>query len=75
MLDTANEQGSIEAEYMVEARVKCPSCDTFIDSLQVVRLLRARVNFTSALPRRGCVMVCPSCRAVMSGHLGSNIGL
>ena len=74
-MDTTIQEESIEAEYMVEASVKCPHCAKMIEALQVVRLLRARVNFTSVLPRRGCVMVCPDCRTVLSGHLGSNIGL
>jgi hypothetical protein len=74
-METTVTDESIEAEYMVEASVKCPHCAALVESLQVVRLLRARVNFTSVLPRRGCVMVCPACRSVLSGHLGSNIGL
>jgi len=40
-----------------------------ISSIQVVRLLRTRVNFTSTLPRRGRVLVCPRCRRILSAEL------
>ena len=62
---------SSEAEYTLETRVRCPNCSTEIEELKVVRLLRQRVNFTSTLPRRGYVTVCPSCRSIMSAALTS----
>ncbi len=58
-----------EAEYTLEAGVRCPRCNERIDSVQVVRLLRTKVNFTSSLPRRGQVMICPKCEAVLAGYL------
>ena len=64
---------SIEAEYTLEATASCPTCKQEIDTLLVVRLLRTRVNFTSALPRRGQVMLCSSCRSIVSGSLGGLI--
>lgn len=64
---------TIEAEYTLEAVASCPHCKTEIETLLVVRLLRTRVNFTSALPRRGQVMVCSNCRAIVAGSLGGLI--
>jgi hypothetical protein len=40
-------------------------------SVKAVRLVRAQVNFTSALPRRGRVIVCPHCLAVISAELSN----
>lgn len=62
-----------EAEYTLEYPVKCPHCETTIKVLKVVRLLRTRVNFTSTLPRRGRVIACPQCEAMLSAEL-SGIG-
>jgi hypothetical protein len=59
-----------EAEYTLESPVQCASCHQSVHSVTVVRLLRTRVNFTSSLPRRGYVVVCPSCRAVLPAGLG-----
>jgi hypothetical protein len=47
----------------------CPFCGESLKSLQVVRLLRSRVNFTSTLPRRGRVIVCPECKKIISAEL------
>ncbi len=59
----------IEAEYMLEHTVRCPTCGQTVSSLKAVRLLRAQVNFTSTLPRRGHVMICPLCDAVVPAEL------
>jgi hypothetical protein len=75
-MELASEQTTmVEAEYTLEAPVKCGSCGVMVESLQVLRLLRTRVNFTSSLPRRGFVVVCPECQGIVSGYLGTNIGL
>jgi hypothetical protein len=58
------------AEYQLEIPLNCPHCLKTITCVQVVRLLRVRVNFVSTLPRRGHVMVCPECRGILSGDLG-----
>ncbi len=63
----------VEAEFTLEAPVRCPQCRESIDELQVVRILRTKVNFVSSLPRRGQVMICPRCRAVVTGSLGGLI--
>lgn len=60
-----------EAEYMLESPASCPSCKAEFDTVKVVRLLRTRTNFTSTLPRRGYLFVCPACHGVMSAGLGS----
>lgn len=61
---------SFEAEYTLESPLKCPECKAEISTIQVVRLIRTRVNFVSMLPRRGHVIVCPACRGILSAALG-----
>lgn len=63
----------IEAEYTLESPASCPHCKQALERLLIVRLLRTKVNFTSALPRRGQVMLCPNCRAVIAGSIGGLI--
>ena len=58
-----------EAEYDLEFPAVCTACQQTIMTVKVVRLMRTRVNFTSTLPRRGRVVICPNCRAVMSAAL------
>ena len=58
-----------DAMYQLESPVRCPHCDETISSLRAVRLLRTQVNFTSTLPRRGRVVTCPSCLAVLPAEL------
>ncbi len=62
-----------EAEYTLEAGVRCPHCEKRIETVQVVRLLRTKVNFTSSLPRRGQVMICPKCEVVLGADVGGVI--
>ena len=59
-----------EAEYALEFAVRCSGCDAWIERIGVVRMLRAKINFTSALPRRGRVMVCTKCSTILSAELG-----
>jgi hypothetical protein len=59
----------IEAEYALEHPVRCQACGETVDHLKAVRLLRTRVNFTSTLPRRGRVIVCPLCHAMVPAEL------
>jgi len=61
---------SFEAEYTLESPLKCPHCKQEISTIQVLRLVRTRVNFISMLPRRGYVIVCPSCHMIISAELG-----
>jgi hypothetical protein len=61
---------SFEAEYTLESPLKCPHCRDYISTLQVLRLVRTRVNFISMLPRRGHVLVCPACHMILSAELG-----
>lgn len=61
---------SYEAEYTLETPIACPQCKGEISSVHVVRLLRNRINFTSTLPRRGHVILCGSCRTLLSANLG-----
>jgi len=58
-----------EAEYALEMPVRCPACGEHITTLAAVRLVRSQVNFTSTLPRRGRVMVCPRCYSMAPAEL------
>jgi DNA-binding response OmpR family regulator len=58
-----------DAIYRLESPVRCPQCGETINTLKAVRLLRTQVNFTSTLPRRGRVLVCPGCLCVASAEL------
>jgi hypothetical protein len=61
---------SFDAEYTLEAPLRCPRCQNEITTVGVVRLIRSKVNFISTLPRRGHLIVCLSCQAILSGALG-----
>jgi hypothetical protein len=58
------------AEYALETPLNCHHCQKAISYVHVVRLLRAKVNFVSTLPRRGHVIVCQECRGILSADLG-----
>lgn len=62
-------QEAIEAEYALETPVRCPACGERIVTIKAVRLIRGHVNFTSTLPRRGRVLACPHCLAIVPGEL------
>jgi DNA-binding response OmpR family regulator len=62
---------SSDAVYRLESAVRCAQCGETISTLQAVRLLRTQVNFTSTLPRRGRVLVCPRCASIVSAELTS----
>jgi hypothetical protein len=57
------------ALYTLEAPVICPECRQEIRTLRVFRVLRTQVSFTSTLPRRGYVIVCPDCDRILSAEL------
>jgi CheY-like chemotaxis protein len=69
--DDGSLEGGIEAEYTLEHPVRCSSCREKISTLKAVRVMRSRVNFTSTLPRRGRLVVCPKCLAIMPVELGN----
>ena len=66
---SGTEQGDSEAEYTLEYAATCPRCGHDVKTLKVARLLRTRVNFVSTLPRRGRVLMCPHCSAIVSAEL------
>ena len=68
------EEVQTEAEYTLESQVRCPACAQNLGAVHVVRLLRTRVNFTSSLPRRGYVVICPDCRTVIPAEVGGKLG-
>jgi len=58
-----------EAEYTLEYAARCPHCRQEIETMNVARLLRTRVNFTSTLLRRGHVIACSKCNTIISAEL------
>ena len=58
-----------DAIYRLESPVKCPHCGETVTTLKAVRLLRDQVSFTSTLPRRGRVVACPLCQAILPAEL------
>lgn len=60
---------AIEAEYALETPVRCPACGERIVTLKAIRLIRGHVNFTSTLPRRGRVLACSHCLAIVPAEL------
>lgn len=65
------EESRPEAEYTLESPVRCPACAELMTSVRAIRLIRVHVNFTSTLPRRGHVIVCPNCHAVIPAELSN----
>jgi hypothetical protein len=61
------------ALYSLEFPVQCPHCAMEITTFRVFRLLRSHVSFTSTLPRKGYVIVCPECERPISSELSGLI--
>lgn len=66
---SADQQWKSEVEYTLEWPVKCSACGERITKVKAVRLLRSHVHFTSTLPRRGRIVVCPHCLAAIPAEL------
>ena len=66
-------QSGAGAMYTLEASVSCPQCEKDIRTLKVLRVLRTQVSFTSTLPRKGYVIVCPECDHLLSAELSGLI--
>ena len=61
------------AAYALEQSAKCPQCHESVSSLRVLRLTRTQVSFTSTLPRKGCVIICPKCEQILSAGLSGMV--
>ncbi|MBI3048365.1 MAG: hypothetical protein HYY76_08625 [Acidobacteria bacterium] len=57
------------AVYTLESPVRCPECTEEIRTIRVLRVLRTQVSFTSTLPRKGYIVVCPACERLISAAL------
>ena len=57
------------ATYTLEMTVRCPHCEERINAIRIVGLARSQVAFTSTLPRKGRVAVCPECDAILPVEL------
>ena len=72
----AEDSGSASSQaavYSLEAAALCPHCHESLDAVKVLRLSRAQVAFTSALPRGGRALVCPRCNHILSAELAGLI--
>jgi hypothetical protein len=61
------------AVYTLEFPTRCSQCSAEIDTVRVSRLLRTQVSFTSTLPRKGYIIVCPHCEGILSAELSGLI--
>ena len=61
------------AVYTLEFPTTCPQCCNEISTVRVSRLLRTQVSFTSTLPRKGYIIVCPECSGILSAELSGLI--
>lgn len=61
------------AVYALEFPTQCPQCCKKIGTVRVSRLLRTHVSFTSTLPRKGYIIVCPECDGILSAELSGLI--
>ena len=57
------------ATYNLEMSVRCPHCDEAIRTIRIVGLSRSAVAFTSTLPRKGRIAVCPECDRILPVEL------
>ncbi len=57
------------AVYAVEFPICCPHCQSSIQTMRALRVLRTQVPFMSTLPRKGYVLVCPECSGLLSAEL------
>jgi hypothetical protein len=55
--------------YTLESPARCPECAQEILTIRVLRVLRTQVSFTSTLPRKGYVILCPHCERMLSAEL------
>jgi len=62
-------RASSTALYTLEVPVRCPYCDDAIKTIRIVSLTRSHVAFTSNLPRKGRVAVCPECDRILPAEL------
>ena len=68
-LETEKALARGDAIYHLESPARCPQCGEVLSKLRAVRLLRVEVNFTSMLPRRGRIVVCPYCQTIVPAEL------
>jgi hypothetical protein len=61
------------AVYTLEFPTNCPQCCKKIHTVRVSRLIRTQVSFTSTLPRKGYIIVCPECDGMLSAELSGLI--
>ena len=66
-------RASATASYKLEVPVRCPYCDEVIKTIGVVGLTRAQVSFTSTLPRKGRVAICPECDRILPAELSGMV--
>ena len=68
-VDDIPEAWQSPATYTLEMNVRCPHFEERIRTIRIVGLSRSQVAFTSTLPRKGRVAVCPECDAILPVEL------
>ena len=65
----ASQAAASGAVYTLESPAQCPECNTEINTIHVIRVMRTQVSFTSTLPRKAYVIACPACKRLLSAGL------
>jgi hypothetical protein len=66
-------ENGVGAAYSLEGPTRCPHCAKDITTVRALRALRTQVSFTSTLPRKGYVIICPECTGMLSSGLAGMI--
>lgn len=69
----ARAREGLGAVYRLEASARCPHCAKDVTAIRVLRALPAQVSFTSTLPRKAYVIVCPECTGMLASALSGVI--
>jgi hypothetical protein len=69
--DTIPAEWQCAATYTLEMPVRCSHCTEPIRTIRIVGLSRSQVAFTSTLPRKGRVAVCPECHTILPAELSA----
>jgi hypothetical protein len=70
---TIPDEWQTTATYNLEMAVRCPHCDDAIRTIRIVGMSRSQVAFTSTLPRKGRIAVCPECDRILPAELSGLI--
>jgi len=61
------------SSYTLDSPVGCPHCHERINSVRIIGLTRSQVSFTTTLPRKGHLIVCPECEQILTAELSGSV--